>query len=59
MEFLAGKAEKVLPQVLRNAHQYSNIVAIVDPPRCGVHPTVSLIFQIYSAESFKFQSLIF
>lgn len=55
VEFLAGKAEKVLPQVLRNAHQYSNIVAIVDPPRCGVHPTV--IASIRSRPQIK--SLIF
>lgn len=28
-------------------HQFKNVVAIVDPPRVGLHPTVSFIFVFY------------
>eukprot|EP00201_Polytomella_parva_P021685 CAMPEP_0175047974 /NCGR_PEP_ID=MMETSP0052_2-20121109/5909_1 /TAXON_ID=51329 ORGANISM="Polytomella parva, Strain SAG 63-3" /NCGR_SAMPLE_ID=MMETSP0052_2 /ASSEMBLY_ACC=CAM_ASM_000194 /LENGTH=735 /DNA_ID=CAMNT_0016311941 /DNA_START=3 /DNA_END=2211 /DNA_ORIENTATION=+ len=40
-EFLTGKAEVVLPEVLaKQAASYENIVAIVDPPRAGLHKSV-------------------
>lgn len=38
-EYLCGKAEDVLPDLSKRL-QRQKIVAIVDPPRSGLHPTV-------------------
>ena len=41
--YVCGKVEKELPAVLRNLtpEALTNVVAILDPPRCGVHPSVA------------------
>ncbi|XP_055388464.1 tRNA (uracil-5-)-methyltransferase homolog A-like [Condylostylus longicornis] len=40
VEFLCGKAEVVLPELLANIENEVEVCAIVDPPRAGLHPTV-------------------
>ena len=37
-EFHTGRAEFLLPELLRKACDENNSVAIVDPPRAGLHP---------------------
>lgn len=42
-EFLTGRAEDVLPKLLTNTELSSTpdqLVAVLDPPRAGIHPTV-------------------
>jgi tRNA (uracil-5-)-methyltransferase len=38
-EFLCGKAEDVLPNLLKR-YENEKIIAIVDPPRAGLHSKV-------------------
>lgn len=40
--FICGKVEEQLPRVLRGMHadELQDVVAILDPPRCGVNATV-------------------
>ena len=41
MEFLCGKAEDVLPDILeRKLSDAESLVAVVDPPRAGLHKKV-------------------
>ncbi|KAG1657163.1 hypothetical protein FOA52_012278 [Chlamydomonas sp. UWO 241] len=40
-EYVAGKAEVVLPQVLeQHAASYDHVIAVADPPRPGLHASV-------------------
>ena len=41
VEFHAGKAEDTLHKVCRELPENCEVVAIVDPPRCGLHTKVS------------------
>jgi tRNA (uracil-5-)-methyltransferase len=52
VEFHAGKAEEVLPRLL-DASQFGNrrVVAVCDPPRAGMHPTVIRAIRMCSAIS--------
>lgn len=43
-EFFAGKAEDVLDLVIAKA-KFENIVAVVDPPRSGLHQRVLLLLR--------------
>lgn len=43
-EFFAGKAEDIIDAVIGKA-KFENIVAIVDPPRSGVHHRVLLLLR--------------
>lgn len=36
-KFFAGKAEDILPNLLRDVDS-KEVVAVVDPPRAGLHP---------------------
>lgn len=38
--FLAGKAEKVLPRIISELSDCTDVVAIVNPARAGLHPDV-------------------
>ncbi|MEE6496514.1 hypothetical protein FKM82_002396 [Ascaphus truei] len=38
--FHAGKAEKLLPQLLMDTQEAEPMVAVVNPPRAGLHPRV-------------------
>ncbi|KEP60870.1 UNVERIFIED_CONTAM: tRNA (uracil-5-)-methyltransferase [Hammondia hammondi] len=41
VDFICGKAEDVLPQLLQERYRgCTNVAAIVDPPRAGLHPRV-------------------
>lgn len=40
VEFLAGKAEDTLTKICRDLPENCEVVAIVDPPRCGLHTKV-------------------
>ncbi|XP_013403739.1 tRNA (uracil-5-)-methyltransferase homolog A [Lingula anatina] len=40
VEFHCGKAEDVLPELVSSRPCWGNAVAVVDPPRAGLHPKV-------------------
>ncbi|KAM4664733.1 tRNA (uracil-5-)-methyltransferase homolog B isoform 2-T2 [Discoglossus pictus] len=39
-QFLAGRAEKLLPRLLIDRQDSEPLVAVVNPPRAGIHPRV-------------------
>ncbi|KAI9149807.1 hypothetical protein H9P43_009986 [Blastocladiella emersonii ATCC 22665] len=39
-EYRAGPAEKLMDQMLHKSHEYGEIIAVLDPPRTGVHKSV-------------------
>ncbi|XP_053554937.1 tRNA (uracil-5-)-methyltransferase homolog B isoform X2 [Bombina bombina] len=39
-QFIAGRAEKLLPQLLETRPESEPVVAVVNPPRAGLHPRV-------------------
>lgn len=40
VEYICSKVEDALPQVFGKIHQGDKVVAVLDPPREGVHPSV-------------------
>ncbi|XP_053330002.1 tRNA (uracil-5-)-methyltransferase homolog B [Spea bombifrons] len=54
-QFLAGKAEKLLPELLANRNKADDVVAVVNPPRAGLHHRVVRALRNYEG----LQKLIF